>query len=141
MPEHYDLGAAYELGDMTVVAGAGKWLNEGTTYMDMGVEYRLGPIALRAGYRGDTGKNLAVSSQSTENQALAGVTGGIGIKRENWRIDYAAGQSAAEYQWSQRVSLTMAWGGAPVSKTSWFPVRGSELASRSTNKLGKSWVK
>ena len=140
LPEHFDLGAAYELGDMTLVAGGGKWANEGTTYMDMGVEYRLGPIALRGGYRGDTGKDLALSSQSTQNQALAVVTGGIGIKREYWRVDYAVGQSAAEYQWSQRVSLTMAWGGAPVSQSSISSTRNG-LAIRSVNKSGRAWVK
>jgi hypothetical protein len=133
LPEHYDLGAAYELGDLMLVAGAGKWANEGTTYADMGLEFRLGPIALRAGYRGDTGKNLALSSQNTQNQALAGVTGGIGIKRENWRVDYAVGQSAAEYQWSQRVSLTVAWGGSSAAK--------KPTVSSGVRKSGKSWVR
>jgi hypothetical protein len=140
LPTHYDLGAAYDFGEITAVAGAGKWVNEGTTYMDLGVEYRLGPIALRAGYRGDTGTNLALDSQKSGNKALGGITGGIGIKRENWRVDYATGQSAAEYAWSQRVSLTVAWGG-PARKTAWTSGSRDVYAARQMNKSGKAWVK
>ena len=140
LPTHYDLGAAYDFGEITAVVGAGKWVNEGTTYMDLGVEYRLGPIALRAGYRGDTGTNLALDAQKSGDKALGGITGGLGIKRENWRVDYAAGQSAAEYAWSQRVSLTVAWGGPGPKKTAWAP-SSREGYTRQANRSGKGWVK
>ena len=66
--------------------------------MNLGIEYRLGDVSLRAGYRGETGDNFALKSQSGGEQALYGLTGGLGFQKGSWKLDYAVAQSAAEYK-------------------------------------------
>lgn len=111
LPTSYNAGAAMDLGNVTVTAGAGWWANEEESYANLGVEHRLGPVSLRAGYRRETGDNLALRAQGTWHRILNGITGGLGLRQENWTLDYAVAPTSVEYGLSHRMAITFLWGG------------------------------
>lgn len=111
-PAIYSLGASLPLGGgLTGLGSVG--LIAGETVASMGLEYDLKALTLRAGYRSEGGENLAKNSQKSDTQALGGLTGGIGINVNNWRLDYAVSQTAVEYGMNHRAALTFQWGAAP----------------------------
>lgn len=129
LPTTYSLGASVSLGGgMTGLVGAAQVA--GQMAASLGVDYRLGPVSVRMGYRSAPGTNLAMKSQKGGAQALDGVTGGIGIAFKSLQVDYSVSQTAVEYGMSQRAAVTFRWGGgepAPREK----PAR-QEGASSST---------
>lgn len=82
-----------------------------------GFEYGYGILALRLGYsyQFNGPSNIAVTDQSsTTNKELSGITGGIGIRWQGVSFDYALSQQAVDYGATQRVALSIAWGGGDV---------------------------
>jgi hypothetical protein len=115
LPVIYSLGASLPLGSgLTGLGGVSQIAGE--TVASMGVEYNLKSVSLRAGYRGEGGENLAKKSQKGGEQALGGLTGGIGVEINSWRLDYAVSQTAAEFGMSHRAAVTFKWGGEIVDE-------------------------
>lgn len=113
LPAVYALGVSVPLGGgMTALAGGAQSLGETTA--TMGLEYSLRTVNLRVGYRSG-GSSLARRAQKSSEQALGGLTGGIGISVKNFRIDYAVSQAAVEWGMGHRASVTFKWGGEPAA--------------------------
>jgi hypothetical protein len=90
------------------------------TQAGVGVEYAVGPVSLRGGYTYafNAPSNLALGDQpSTGEKALGGLTAGVGLRLGPVRFDYAMSQQAVDYGATQRVSLTVAWGGHGAAKS------------------------
>jgi hypothetical protein len=133
LPASYNGGIAFGIGEMTALVGVGKWANEGTMYVNGGLEYKLGPLSLRAGYRNESGTNLALKAQKG-GMLMDGITGGLGFQRAAWKLDYAIAQNAAEYGMSQRAAVTFMWGGTPENRT-------TSSFNQNRTRLNKTWVK
>jgi hypothetical protein len=83
------------------------------TQAGVGFEYGIGPASLRAGYSYafNTPTNLALGDQSGALKVLGGLSGGVGVRVGAFRFDYAMSQQAVDYGTTQRLSMTVAWGG------------------------------
>jgi hypothetical protein len=114
LPSSASLGIRGRLGSMTAAAEGSYRMAEKKTDIGLGMEYGLGPVSLRAGYRAEgNGTNLALKSQSNATKLMNGFTAGMGLKLGSVGFDYAVAQSAAEWGLTHMAALTFAWGGRP----------------------------
>jgi hypothetical protein len=110
LPVIYSLGASVPLGGgLRGLGGISQVAGE--TIGNVGLEYGLGKASLRVGYRSGGGEDLAKKSRKGSEQALGGLTGGIGLQVNDWRLDYAVSQAAVEYGMSHRAAVGYRWGG------------------------------
>jgi hypothetical protein len=136
LPVIYSLGASVPLGGG--LRGMGSLLKIGEeTIGSGGLEYGLGKATLRAGYKSGGGENLAKKSQKGSAQALGGLTGGIGLSVNEWRLDYAVSQAAVEYGMSHRASVSWRWGGETLDE----PARKSAAPVKRISKTSRTGVK
>lgn len=112
LPSAVEMGASLNLAPLLVVVKSAYQMYQKKTEMSLGVEYGMGPLALRAGYRGakQNGEDFALRNANKVGKVLNGFSTGLGFRMRSVRMDYALGQDAAEFSLSHRISLTMQWG-------------------------------
>jgi len=112
LPTAINMGLSVPMGPATAVAEINRRVYEQRTEAGMGLEYGIGAVSLRAGYlaRTDSG-NLALKDQSGARRVLGGLSGGVGIHMGAARLDYAFSQQAVEFGTTQRIALSLQWGG------------------------------
>jgi hypothetical protein len=131
LPTTVNLGAAIPLKpSLVVMAEVSRSLYAQTTRVSGGVEWSVGPAALRAGYFGVLGApaNLALQDSGRTQQILGGLTAGVGVHWGGFGFDYAMSTQAADYGTTQRASVSFAWGMADSN-----PKAVSRLAAAEKN--------
>ncbi|MBV9080261.1 MAG: PorV/PorQ family protein, partial [Elusimicrobia bacterium] len=117
LPRIARMGASYALSPKhgtLLLVDVEHLMNEGETRPAIGIETRVGPLALRAGYR----------ISSTQNEFSMGT--GFAFGRSS--LDYAFGMSAQDLKSSQRVSYSFRFGG-PGGGNSLFVKPASQAAN------------
>jgi hypothetical protein len=111
LPTAMNVGLGTDVGPFSLVGGMSQLINDRKLDMSAGVEYKLGVMALRAGYNGGgSSAGSAVSKSESGNAMLSGLTTGVGFKVGSLKLDYALGGQNSELGMSHRVSLTMEFG-------------------------------
>lgn len=114
LPTAANLGMAVPFGPAMAVVEVNRLINDKKTEVGMGMEYGIGPVALRAGYLAQNqAGNLAL--QDARNKFLAGLSFGLGVHAGPVKLDYAVSQQAVEFGTTQRVALSLAWGGSKAA--------------------------
>lgn len=114
LPTAVKLGAALPLGQASMLlAQIQNAIYDGVTRAGVGAEYGMGVAAFRAGYSYSIGTptNLALSDSSPAARIMGGISAGVGLHWNLVRLDYAISQQAVDYGTTQRVALSIAWGG------------------------------
>jgi hypothetical protein len=89
------------------------FIHEKETDLGLGAEYGVGPVSFRLGYvfLFNPNENLALNDQSTAGKLLSGIEGGVGLHVGLVTVDYAISQQAVDFGTTQRISLTLQFGG------------------------------
>ncbi len=114
LPTAASLGLALPVGPAMFVAEVNRLLYQQRTEAGIGVELGLGPVAFRGGYlaQNQTG-NLSLRDQSAAGRLFAsGLTAGVGVQVGATRLDYSLAAQAVEFGMTQRVGLSLQFGGA-----------------------------
>ena len=112
LPTSLSAGAAVGIGPAAGVIQVSRLVNDDMTNFSLGLEYGMGPVSLRAGYRTESGSgsNLASQNQNGFMKLFQNLTTGLGLNIGRARMDYALSQDIPEFGMSHRISLTMKWG-------------------------------
>jgi len=118
LPTAANLGVAVPLGPAMFIVEINRLVNQQQTTVSTGLEYAMGPVSLRGGYLAqNNSSNLALKDE--KNGALLGsVSGGVGLRFGAAQLDYAVSQQAVEFGMTQRVTLSLQWGGATSHSSS-----------------------
>jgi len=112
LPTSLNAGVALPLGSFLVVVEVNHTLYDNMTQFGTGLEYTIGPVALRVGYleQAQGATNVAYNDQTSGGQFLDGLEAGVGIKYGVVRVDYAFSEQAVDFGPTQRIALTIQWG-------------------------------
>jgi hypothetical protein len=119
LPTAVSAGISMPVGSsLDLVAAVSREIYAQTTDLRAGVEWGVGPAALRAGYSYSAGSpaNLALADQSGAQRILGGLSGGFGVRWHGVEFAYAISLQAVDYGATQRVGLSYAWGGRAPRK-------------------------
>ncbi|MBI4060438.1 MAG: PorV/PorQ family protein [Elusimicrobia bacterium] len=111
LPTTANVGVAMPFDRAVFVMEANHLLPERQTQAGLGFEYNLGAIAFRTGYMAASQSGDLARKDEKAGALLGGISGGVGIKFGVARLDYAMSQQAADYGPTQRVALSIQWGG------------------------------
>jgi hypothetical protein len=118
LPTSLNMGAAVPLGPVLAVLEVNRMAALQRTEFGGGLELPVGPAALRAGYLFEnSGTDLAARDKTGAASLLQGLTFGAGLRVGSLKADYAFGQQGVDYGMTQRIALTLMWGG-PERKVS-----------------------
>jgi hypothetical protein len=114
LPMAFKLGIAAPFARRpTLFAQVKNQVYDQVTTAAAGMEYAFGFAYFRAGYSYVLGTpaNLAQERQSTIRKIFGGFSAGVGIQWRACKLDYAFSTQAVDYGATQRLSVTLAWGG------------------------------
>ena len=107
LPTTVNLGLTAQMGFLNLAGGLRQEL-KGATNLNLGAEFNLGMVSLRAGVNA-----LPASSAGRgggTSGLLEGLSSGIGLNLGMAKLDYALGQSSSDLGISHRISLTLQFG-------------------------------
>ena len=146
LPSALKVAAAVPFGGSAMaMAQVENLIYDHATQAGLGFEYGIGPASLRAGYSYafNAPTNLALGDQSGPMKILGGLSGGVGLRVGAFRFDYAMSQQAVDYGTTQRLSMTIAWGGGGSGEREHRPVakkRGSIEKNDAVGSIRSDWM-
>lgn len=112
LPEMFNAGVAVPIGSFMGVLEVNRLMLEQLTQVSIGGEYKIGPIAFRVGYLEQSqAANLALQDQNAMGQIMGGLSEGLGFDIGDFRVDYAMSEQAVGFGTTQRIALSLRWGG------------------------------
>lgn len=109
LPTSLNLGLTTQVGILNLMGGVRQQvMGKSETTMNLGMEFNLGMVSLRAGMNalGNSGGNKTSGTAGL----MEGLSSGIGLRLGVARMDYAIGQESADLGISHRLSLTLQFG-------------------------------
>lgn len=134
LPSSIDAGVEVFIAPLTVVLKTSHLLNDKNTETSVGLEYGIGSVRLRAGYRGTgsgEGQEFASGESGTLGEIFDGFSTGIGLHLKALKLDYALGQDSADFGLTHRMSVTFQWGKNKTRNDNRAKVRTRRIKSRS----------
>jgi hypothetical protein len=116
LPSSLKIGLSWTSGPISLMSGYDASLSDNESQAAIAVEYRLGLVALRGGFKNQLTDNTDYArTSSAGNGILDNTTLGFGfILPNNFKLDYAFSQITPDWNPTHSAALTWSWGKRPV---------------------------
>ncbi len=107
LPTSLDAGLGLGVGPGTIVAEISQQLADKKTNFALGMEFGMGPVALRAGMNSGAGQTYHRDQISSVVQNFSS---GLGLKLGSMKLDYSLSSQVGDFGLTHRAALTFQWG-------------------------------